>query len=400
MSDLEKRVTDIQMRKKVVVIGGATAAENRGRFFVKYSMVCYLRNLKRYFEQVVFCCATTPGQERLVSSEITSDIAKVIPLRFRSGEGRFRRTLLWLLDMPLLSQITRDADLILETFPAVGGIIGFMLLKPPNGKYALYFASQGERNIDRIATTGVIRHLLKINYWLSFKTEIEIADAIFVRDAGMVDELAKVNPKTYVSAPILSFPPPNYMKIQRDGILKSPRLIYVGRLIRGKGLEYLLESIAILHSKDVYATLDLFGGSVDIGYEMHLKEMTQRLGIDKWVTFHGWVDHPELLWSAYSNSDILVIPSETEGFPRVIDEASLASLPVVTTPVGGIGKTLKDGYDCIFIPVGNPHAIAEAIIRLAENPRLRERIVNMAKVSFRQRYPLDASAQHATLPFS
>jgi glycosyltransferase involved in cell wall biosynthesis len=334
-----------------------------------------------------------------VSTEVTPDIATVIPLRFRSGEGRLRRAILWFADMPILAAFTREADLVIEAFPILGGLPAFALLRPQRGRWAIYCASEGARLLDRIAVGGPIRTLLRANYELSFATELRLADAVFVRDAGQVDTMRRVNPRVHVSAPVLSMPPPGFARDagRRQG--GELRLLYVGRLLAGKGLEDTMEAVARLRSAGRKASLDLVGGSPEAAFEASLRDRAARLGVGDHVRFHGWVDDPDSLWRAYGGADVFVLASMSEGFPRVLDEAAIAGLPIVTTPVGGIGKTLSDGREALLVPVEDPAAIAAAVERIAGDPTLRDRLVAGARASVKARYPLDAADQHATLPF-
>jgi glycosyltransferase involved in cell wall biosynthesis len=74
-------------------------------------------------------------------------------------------------------------------------------------------------------------------------------------------------------------------------------------------------------------------------------------------------------------ADIFLLLSTAEGFPRVVNEALLHSLPVIVTPVGGIPDELVDGEQVLFVPTRSPKATAEAIVRLANDAQLRKRMI-------------------------
>lgn len=84
--------------------------------------------------------------------------------------------------------------------------------------------------------------------------------------------------------------------------------------------------------------------------------------------------------------DIYVCSSIKEGFPYSILEAMAAGLPIVSTAVGGIPEALEDGRSGLLVPPRDPHALAEALKRLIDNPdfaktlgtRARERVKNFA----------------------
>jgi glycosyltransferase involved in cell wall biosynthesis len=76
----------------------------------------------------------------------------------------------------------------------------------------------------------------------------------------------------------------------------------------------------------------------------------------------------------YRNADIFVLPSHTEGFPKVILEAMANGCPVVSTRVGGIPYTLRSEYDSILISPHDPVALAVAVERLVKDQDLYNRI--------------------------
>jgi len=87
------------------------------------------------------------------------------------------------------------------------------------------------------------------------------------------------------------------------------------------------------------------------------------------VRFLGFrSDVPDLLGA----SDVLLLPSLTEGLPLSVLEGMSHRLPIVATAVGGIPELVSDGTHGLLVPVGDPPTLAAAIERLACDGRLRE----------------------------
>jgi L-malate glycosyltransferase len=104
---------------------------------------------------------------------------------------------------------------------------------------------------------------------------------------------------------------------------------------------------------------------------LQLQQLARSLGIGARVRFLGFrKDVGELL----SVADIFVSASNRESFGQVIVEAMLASLPVVTTAVGGPAEIVVPQVTGMFVPVGSPESIAAALQLLAANPELRLRL--------------------------
>ncbi|MEZ4642766.1 MAG: glycosyltransferase family 4 protein [Chloroflexota bacterium] len=90
----------------------------------------------------------------------------------------------------------------------------------------------------------------------------------------------------------------------------------------------------------------------------------QTLGINHLVQCVGHVNDPADLSHYFRQADIFLLLSAAEGFPRVVNEALLHSLPVVVTPVGGIPDELVENEHALFVPVDSPSDAAKAITRL------------------------------------
>jgi glycosyltransferase involved in cell wall biosynthesis len=75
-------------------------------------------------------------------------------------------------------------------------------------------------------------------------------------------------------------------------------------------------------------------------------------------------DMPEL----YRAMDVFVLPSHREGFPRAPMEASAMKVPCVVTDVRGCRQAVAHGGNGLLVPVGDPHALAEAILDLLADP--------------------------------
>ncbi len=90
------------------------------------------------------------------------------------------------------------------------------------------------------------------------------------------------------------------------------------------------------------------------------------------------------------DTDIFVLPSWYEGFPLVILEAMAAVCPVISTKgVGAIPEVVIDGVSGILVEKQNPKQIADAIIRLINNPRLREEMGRAGRERVEKYYTID-----------
>lgn len=146
------------------------------------------------------------------------------------------------------------------------------------------------------------------------------------------------------------------------------KLLSIGRLVRKKGYDQLLEAISLLGAQSIAVTLTIAGS----GPLLHaLERQARRLGIAERVTFTGFISY-DTIGGLFEASDIFVMPcviapsGDRDGIPTVIMEALMHRLPVVTTTVSGIPELIEDGVTGYAVPEKNPEALAKAIRKCIE----------------------------------
>ncbi len=165
------------------------------------------------------------------------------------------------------------------------------------------------------------------------------------------------------------------------------KIVYVGRLVRAKGVYDLLEAFEMFLSVRRHFNSELV--FVGDGSEVSLLKATcDRSDVLKCrVRFTGAVAHhriPEIL----SRTDVLVLPSYSEGLGMVLVEAMAAGVPCIGTRVGGIPEVITDGYNGILVEPASPHQIADALGQLVSNEVLRASLSHAARDSIRTTYDI------------
>ncbi|MBD3249154.1 glycosyltransferase [Candidatus Woesearchaeota archaeon] len=149
---------------------------------------------------------------------------------------------------------------------------------------------------------------------------------------------------------------------------KELRILSTSRLIRRKGIKYLIGAICDL--KDV--RLDIFG---DGNLRTELESLVSGRGIKNKVVFHGNIHHPELK-RYYQEADVFVLPSLNEGMSNSLLEAMASGLAVITTDTGGTKELIKDNG--FVVKKESSKAISEKL-RLFESKR--DLVISMGKQS-------------------
>jgi glycosyltransferase involved in cell wall biosynthesis len=149
------------------------------------------------------------------------------------------------------------------------------------------------------------------------------------------------------------------------------RLGYLGRLVDGKGLFETLEAVATLRAEPAFASLEWrIAGTGDA--RARLEAEIARRGLQGAVRLVGPLQGAEKA-RFLQESDVFLLPSESEGMPYAVLEAMAAGTPVVASRVGGIPDVVGDGEHGRLVPPRDAGAIAGALRALAGSPeRLRE----------------------------
>lgn len=145
-----------------------------------------------------------------------------------------------------------------------------------------------------------------------------------------------------------------------------PLLLFVGRLVPYKGVEYLLRALP-----SIEARLVIVG---DGPLRASLEELARELGVHNRVTFAGNADAAELS-ALYHACDLFVLPSVTkaEAFGMVQLEAMSCRKPVVCTDLpSGVPWVNQHGVTGLVVPPRNPDALARAVTELLADPARRE----------------------------
>lgn len=171
---------------------------------------------------------------------------------------------------------------------------------------------------------------------------------------------------------------------ERDG----DHLIFAGRLVQKKGLEYLLEALAALQTTHPGLRLTVVG---DGPLRSELQERAIRLGLPSRVTFVGAVGHSALA-ALYRTATLAVFPfvvapdGDREGFGLVVTEAMGCECPVVASDLPAIRENVEPGVTGILTPPGDVSALARAIDAALGDPDLRADLARAALERARARF--------------
>ena len=155
-------------------------------------------------------------------------------------------------------------------------------------------------------------------------------------------------------------------------------IVFVGQVVRAKGLDDLVEAFQRLQRRRPRIALYVVGDHCIEeyrGYRHELEAKIASLGVRD-VFFTGWRRD---VHDIVSLMDVFVLPSHAEGVPKSVMEAMALGKPVLTTAVGSIPDLIRNGETGVLVPAGDVDALAAHLARLVDEPELRHRLGRAAR---------------------
>lgn len=147
-------------------------------------------------------------------------------------------------------------------------------------------------------------------------------------------------------------------------------LLFVGRLVKRKGIQYLLKALPYVLKEIPSVKLTIVGSGP---VRADLEELARREKLTNNVVFTGPISDA-ILPEAYGACDIFVLPSISgDAFPITLLEAMATGKPVIATPVGGIPEILENGRLGNLTEPKDPISLAKNIVELLNNKELRRK---------------------------
>ena len=170
--------------------------------------------------------------------------------------------------------------------------------------------------------------------------------------------------------------------------------LFTGSLNHLKGVDVLLGAAALLirEGKDVRVVVVGADGAPPHGCRSTLEQQASTLGIADRVHFLGRLPTEEWV-TTYRAADVFVLPTRRDMWGKVLTEAALAGLPLITTEVCAAAHDLvRDGINGFVVPVNSATALAEAMARLLD-PELRARMGAKAREIVHEYVDADAETR-------
>ncbi|WP_409329168.1 glycosyltransferase family 4 protein [Trujillonella humicola] len=174
--------------------------------------------------------------------------------------------------------------------------------------------------------------------------------------------------------------------VRAGGPGRPRRLVVVGRLSAIKGQDTAIRATALVrragHDVELALVGDCYPGYEDV--EVGLRELAAEQGVDDVTEFTGFRDPAPLVAAA----DVVLVPSRVESFGLVAVEALFLGRPVVAARTGGLPEVVRDGETGLLVPADDPRALADAVVRLLQDPALAAALGSAGRADARARFSI------------
>jgi glycosyltransferase involved in cell wall biosynthesis len=157
---------------------------------------------------------------------------------------------------------------------------------------------------------------------------------------------------------------------------------FIGRLVKDKGINELVQAFVELNKRYHYARL-LLVGPFERELDPLLPKTEKEIHENPYIISTGFQTdvRPYL-----AISDIFVFPSYREGFPNVVMQAGAMDLPCIVTNINGCNEIITDGINGLIIPVKNKESLSEKMEAMIGDSALRNRLKQNAREMIISRY--------------
>lgn len=174
--------------------------------------------------------------------------------------------------------------------------------------------------------------------------------------------------------------------IQRN--IQKPLIFLPSRISKSKGHLDAVRALGLLIRRGMSATLAFAGRVESTTFLKELKQLIVAEALQERVIFAGQLSYQELRnW--YATSDLVVLPSHSEGLGRVLLEAQAMEKPVVAYCVGGITEALPNGMGGYLLRKGDIQGLAQKVEELLQDSKVRHELGRRGRKFVISRYSTD-----------
>ncbi len=288
--------------------------------------------------------------------------------------------------------LSKEKPEIVHTHTPKAGLIGMLGAWITRVPHRLHTVA----GLPVMESSGIKRKILMFVEWLTYKC----ATHVYPNSIGLEEFILANNLTTSAKIKVLGNGSSNGIdtnyfsraeevmgnasKVKNEYKLFDDDFVYIfiGRIVKDKGINELLSSFEILSKIEQTIKLLLVGP-----FEDHLDPISEEsrdiLKSNKNIIEVGYQDD---IRPFLAISDCLVFPSYREGFPNVVMQAGSMGLPAIVSDINGCNEIVEDGINGLIIPVKDSKALEESMWKIYQDDELRIGLAQNARKQIVDRY--------------
>lgn len=356
-----------QIKRPLVVFIDYILEHKGNDFYSDDSHIIFTQAIQKEFAKSTICSRLSPSP-RNSGIEISSDISNVQPLPYYTSLVSFCKQI-WTLLPKTVKLIRRHVEKDTVLWLAWPHPISLVLLMLYGRKNKVFVTiRQNLRELMKVRYSGVTR-----TFALAFVDLLNLMLRVFYKNVLVFTtgkEMYNIVSATMsnvneIKTPVISRKYKATYEVANHK--EETNLLFVGRLEPEKGLFYLIESVDLLKKSSLNVHLHLVGDGTE---KDGIVKRIQELKLENDITLHGYLTFGDELLKHYRSASYFVLPSISEGFPKVINEARAFGIPIISTKCGGVVHEIEHKVNGYFVEKKSPSSIADAVHELNGNPDL------------------------------
>lgn len=343
-------------KNNVLIINSDAIYFDRDSFFIHNSTGEFLLKLKALgYKPLIFHFFLPLNNTSITTFELSSK-----SILFDGVYRKKNKFISYLSAIVRLLYLIKNSDFVYVFYPnAFSPLLLYCILI--RKKYGIYL--RGEKNINSIFSNFIYKYS-------KFITTISPRFTSVVKTK---------NNNSFTIAPMIEFGLKDIVYESYELKTDFKSILFIGRIEKDKGIFELIEAFKRLidlgYSK---IQLNIIGSGKDT---QKIISLINDYDLNGLVTLHGNVSDSSKLKAFYMNSDFFILPTYHEGFPRVLYEAMIFRVTIITTFVGSINDLMIDEYNCFKILPANPNNLVEVMVKIFSNDELIDPILNNATLT-------------------
>lgn len=359
--------------KLLVVSAAPLIPENRG--WKAYGP--YIKEMEfwaKYADEIRFCCPVWETDRGLLVTTIPFETQPPVVLKefdVQSPTKAFKSIFAVLINLVRITKAMKSADHIHLRCPGNIGLLGCLVQilfpsKPKTAKYAGNWDPQSKQPLSYriqkwiLSNTFLTRNMQVLVYgeWEGSTRNIKPFFTASYKESDKTDViLREIHRYAQVGSGDFSYV--GMTKRAQEDI----RFLFVGMLSEGKRPLYAIQLMEILQNKGYNVHLDVYGEGAE---RAQLEHYIAQHNLDRFISLKG-NQTPDTIKKAYQDSHFLVLPSKSEGWPKVVAEAMFWGCVPLVSRISCIPSMLNNGERGIILKM-NREQDSEALIKCIDNP--------------------------------